>query len=111
MAKRGFAFLVCVSAVLALVLPAAAQEPPTPIERAMEYLLTAQNADGGFTNGWAPESDLVTTADVVVAAVAAGQNPEAFQDVVNSTTNYLVLKTILCLGDSTYITRTRYFCL
>ncbi|MCD4684892.1 MAG: terpene cyclase/mutase family protein [Anaerolineae bacterium] len=76
--KRAGMLIVIVIVILALALPVFAQDDPTPSAQAVAYLLTMQNEDGGFTNGWAPESDLVTTADVVIAAVAAGENPEAF---------------------------------
>jgi hypothetical protein len=51
--------------------------PPTQaaclgdIPAALTWLATLQNPDGGFTNGFQPESDLGTTADVVFAVAAA----------------------------------------
>lgn len=76
--KRTGLLMVSVLLVLTLALPVLAQDEPTPGALAVDYLLTMQNDDGGFTNGFASESDLVTTADVVIAAVAAGENPNTF---------------------------------
>lgn len=57
---------------------AAAQDPEDAAGRALVYLGTIQNDDGGFSNGFAPESDLGATADAVVAIVAAGEDPRDF---------------------------------
>lgn len=76
--KRFGVLIVSMIVILTLALPAFAQDDPTPGAKAVSYLLTMQNDDGGFTNGWSPESDLVTTADIVIAAIAAGANPDAF---------------------------------
>jgi hypothetical protein len=45
------------------------------VPAALAWMGTLQNPDGGFTNGFAPESDLGTTADVLVAAKSAGIDP------------------------------------
>lgn len=45
------------------------------VPAAITWMGTLQNADGGFTNGFQPESDLGTTADVLVAAASAGIDP------------------------------------
>ncbi len=55
-----------------------AQETGDPVDAALGFLRTAQNDDGGFSNGFAPESDLGATADAVVAIAAAGQDPGDF---------------------------------
>lgn len=69
-------------AILALVFiiggSAAAQDHDDAISAALAYLETIQNEDGGFSNGFAPESDLGATADAVIAIAAAGQDPAAF---------------------------------
>jgi hypothetical protein len=54
---------------------AAAPAPADPLHAAIAWLKTQQQADGGFSNGYAPGSDAATTADAVVGIVAAGENP------------------------------------
>jgi len=60
----------------------AAGEPATnaAIVNGLNYLAAAQNEDGGFpyspTSPWGTESDANSTAYVVQAILAAGQNPE-----------------------------------
>ena len=46
---------------------------------ALDYLRTQQNADGGFGSGFAPGSTPANTADAVLAIVAAGGDPAAFE--------------------------------
>jgi hypothetical protein len=75
---KWMAVLLMLMAGLLLALPARAQEDTYNADEAIAFLETMQNPDGGFTNGFAPESDLATTADVVIAAVAAGHDPNAF---------------------------------
>ncbi len=41
----------------------------------MAWLEGQQQTDGGFSNGFSPESDLSTTADAVLAAASAGLDP------------------------------------
>jgi prenyltransferase beta subunit len=72
MFKQVLAVMIVISLLFAL--PTLAQENVDPGAKAIEYVKTLQNEDGGFPNGWAPESDLGTTADVIVAAVAAKQD-------------------------------------
>jgi hypothetical protein len=45
---------------------------------ALDYLRTQQNADGGFGTGMSPESTAGSTADAVLAIVAAGGDPATF---------------------------------
>jgi prenyltransferase beta subunit len=55
--------------------PVLAQEEDAGVQAAA-FLTTMQNEDGGFTNGFAPESDISTTADVIVALAVAGQETD-----------------------------------
>lgn len=48
-------------------------------EAALKWLRTQQQPDGGFTSGFAPGSDLGTTVEIVLAGVAAGQDPSAWR--------------------------------
>lgn len=77
MTKRILTMAISVLIVLALAVPVLAQGDD-PGAKAVEFLLTMQNEDGGFSNGFAPESDVSATADAVVAAALTGQNPQAF---------------------------------
>lgn len=77
--KRILMVLMIASLLLALTLPALAQgDEAAPVESAVAFLKTVQNEDGGFTNGFAPESDFGTTTDVVVALALAGEDPNVF---------------------------------
>ena len=76
MFKLILALTLALSLALTPALPVLAQERISPSARAIDFLKTKQNDDGGFSNGFAPESDLTTTADAVIAASLAGQDPE-----------------------------------
>jgi prenyltransferase beta subunit len=76
MFKRMVALVVSISLILAI--PVWAQEDADPVAQAIDYLKTTQNDDGGFSNGYAPESDLTATADAVIAIALAGHDLEAF---------------------------------
>jgi len=85
MFKRTITLVLVIGLALAFTLPALAQEEHTPAIKALEFLKTKLNDDGGFSNGFAPESDITTTADVVVAAALADQNPETIFSVGENT--------------------------
>ena len=72
MKKFGMLVLV-IGLVLAWTVPVTAMRY-TQNEAALAWLRGFQQADGGFTNGYADGSDLGTTAEVVLAAAAAGQD-------------------------------------
>ena len=78
MAKRLMLLAAALCVALAIGAPALAQDNNSPSAQALAFLVTLQNEDGGFSNGFAPESDIAATADAVVAAVAAGEDPNAF---------------------------------
>ncbi len=73
MFKRILALILAIS--LISIVPAWAQEDD-PGAKAVAYLQTVQNEDGGFSNGFAPESDVSATTDAVIAAVAAEEDPQ-----------------------------------
>ncbi len=75
MVKRLVIVLIAVALAAFAGAGALAQEPADALGAAVDYLVTHQNDDGGFSNGFTPESDLGATADVVVALVAAGEDP------------------------------------
>lgn len=72
--------LAVLTMVLALILswsvPARAEGIPQ-VDRALEWLSTNQQADGGFTSGFSDGSDLGATTEAVLAFAAAGVNPDA----------------------------------
>ncbi len=70
--KRATTLTLTLVLALSFALPVWAQDNAEPIARAVDFLLSVQNEDGGFPNGFAPESDLSTTADATLALAAAG---------------------------------------
>jgi hypothetical protein len=52
-----------------------AQDGAGDLEGALDWLESQLQEDGGFSNGFAPESDLGATADAVLALVVAGRDP------------------------------------
>lgn len=78
MLKRILSGLVVIVLAIAVGGSALAQETTEAVSAALEYLQTVQNEDGGFSNGFAPESDLGATADAVVAIAVAGDDPHEY---------------------------------
>jgi hypothetical protein len=56
---------------------------------ALDYLQSQQNADGGFGSGFSPGSTLGATTPVVLAIIAAGGEPAAFDQDGNTPLTYL----------------------
>jgi hypothetical protein len=75
--RRLFSFLA-VALLVAMGTATAQAQTSQEIEQALTWLRAQQQPDGGFSNGFAPGSDLGTTADTVLALVAAGQDPAAW---------------------------------
>jgi len=72
--KRYLTFVI----VLGLLVPifsVEAQQNGGDLDRAVSWLENQQQADGGFSNGFTPESDIGTTADAILAFVFAGEDP------------------------------------
>jgi hypothetical protein len=72
--KRFLTFII----VLGLLVPifsVEAQQNGGDLGQAVSWLKDQQQADGGFSNGFAPESDLGTTADAILAFFFAGEDP------------------------------------
>jgi hypothetical protein len=59
------------------------------IPAALDYLKTQQSTDGGFGSGFSPDSTLGSTADVVLAIVAAGGDLVTFDHDGNTPLTYL----------------------
>lgn len=58
-------------------------------QAALGYLMTQQNADGGFGSGFSPDSSVGSTADAVLAIVAAGGDPSTFSQDGNTPLTHL----------------------
>lgn len=86
MQKKIMMVTLVVAAVLAVAAPALAAVDATA---ALGYLETQQNADGGFGSGFSPDSSLSSTADAVLAIVAAGGDLAAFDKGGNTPLTYL----------------------
>jgi prenyltransferase beta subunit len=77
---------------LALVLLLASAFPALAaanMDAALDYLKIQQNADGGFGSGFSPDSGVGSTADAVLAIVAAGGDLAAFDQGGNAPLTYL----------------------
>jgi hypothetical protein len=60
--------------------------------KALAWLATKQNADGGFSDGFSPNSGVGPTSDAIVAIVAAGQDAGAWKKNGVSPLDYLEVK-------------------
>jgi hypothetical protein len=72
--KRYLTFVI----ILGLLVPifsVEAQQNGGDLDRAVSWLKDQQQADGGFSNGFAPESDIGATADAILGLVMAGEDP------------------------------------
>ncbi len=85
--RSGVARLVLVGVLLSLLVSPALAMADLPA--ALDYLKTQQSADGGFGNGFSPESALGSTADVLLAIVALGGNVASFAQGDNTPLTYL----------------------
>ena len=57
--------------------------------KALAWLATQQNADGGFSGGFSPGSGVGSTADVVLAVVATGGDVDGWKKYGRSPLDYL----------------------
>jgi len=57
--------------------------------QALQWLATQQNTDGGFSNGFSPESNIGATADAIIAIASAGQDASTWQKGRASPLDYL----------------------
>jgi hypothetical protein len=86
MRKLSVALITVLVVLLAGALPVLAS---ADLDAALDYLSTQQNADGGFGSGFSPESALGSTADAVLAIVAAGADLATFDQGGNTPLTYL----------------------
>jgi prenyltransferase beta subunit len=87
MKHRSIVSIVAMVLVLASALPAFAA---ADMAAALNYLQAQQNSDGGFGSGFSPDSTIGSTADVVIAIIAAGGDPASFAQDGNTPLTYLV---------------------
>ena len=85
--RSGVARLVLAGVLLTLLVSPALAIADLPA--ALDYLKSQQNADGGFGNGFSPESGLGSTADVLLAIVALGGDVASFAQASNTPLTYL----------------------
>jgi hypothetical protein len=78
--------LMALAALFSGVLPAFAA---ADAGAALDYLRTRQNADGGFGSDYSPDSTLGSTADALLAILAAGADPASFDQEGNTPLTYL----------------------
>jgi prenyltransferase beta subunit len=86
MKKRIIAVAIILAALLASSLPVLAA---ADVNAAVDYLKDQQNADGGFGSGFSPDSTISSTADALLAIVAAGGDVAAFDQGGNTPQTYL----------------------
>jgi prenyltransferase beta subunit len=86
MKKRTIIITLALALVLTAALPAFAA---VDVDAALDYLKTQQNADGGFGSGFTPDSAVASTADALLAIVAAGGDVSAFDQGGNTLLTYL----------------------
>jgi hypothetical protein len=72
---------LCLATVViwSLTGPALAGPGDDAASRALTWLATQQNADGGFSDGFSPNSKLSSTADAILAITAAGQDASTWK--------------------------------
>jgi hypothetical protein len=68
---------------------AALAAPDDASDNALQWLAAKQSTDGGFSNGFTPESDIGATADAVVAIASARQDASAWRKGGASPLDYL----------------------
>jgi hypothetical protein len=80
--------------VLALSLAGAALAGPSDdaASKALAWLATQQNADGGFSGGFSPGSGIGSTADVIFSIVAGGQDASTWKKDEHSPLDYLEMQ-------------------
>lgn len=80
-------------------LTVSAAQPDEAAAKALDWLRSQQNDDGGFTTGFSAESNLGATVDAVVAVASAGQDPNAWTKDGKSPLDYLAT-TVADAGES-----------
>jgi len=71
---------------------AASQQNGGDLDRAVFWLKDQQQTDGGFSNGFAPESDIGATSDAILALLFAGEDPTVLKDGDKSPFDFLEVR-------------------
>jgi hypothetical protein len=87
-AKRFITLVVLLSFLLPAFSVAGAQSS-NDLDRAVSWLTDQQQADGGFSNGLAPESDIGTTSDAIFALAFTGEDPSLVRNQGKSPIDFL----------------------
>jgi hypothetical protein len=82
---------IALTVMAALLLPigGAMAQGSSAVEHALQWLLQQQQVDGGFSNGFTPESDPGATAEAVIAAASGGVDPATWEIQGQSPLDYL----------------------
>lgn len=70
---------IVMTLLLTLASPVLAASTGEAVDQALSWLKGQQNADGGFSSGFSPESNVGVTAEVVIALAAGGQDAGTVQ--------------------------------
>jgi hypothetical protein len=89
MKRLKVAALIVLAAALTLSGAAWAATPGEAAAKALDWLRTQQNADGGFGSGFAPGSAVGPTADAILALTSGGQDASAWAKDGASPIDYL----------------------
>jgi len=87
--KQVTALLLAMILIAGLTVAAMAGPGDDAATRALAWLATQQNTDGGFSGGFSLESSIGSTADAILAIVACGQDVSAWKKDGRSPLDYL----------------------
>jgi hypothetical protein len=74
MVYKTMQIIIIFALMLIMVSPALAAPADDAVAQAASWLKGQQNADGGFSNGFTPDSSASTTAEAIIALAAGGQD-------------------------------------
>jgi prenyltransferase beta subunit len=77
MKHKLFLILLVTALFFTFANPVLAATPDQALRDALEWLTTQQNADGGFSDGFSPDSGITPTAEAVIALAAGGRDAGA----------------------------------
>jgi hypothetical protein len=86
---KPIALFLAIVLILSMAGAALAGPGDDAASKALAWLATKQNADGGFSDGFSPNSSVSATADAVLAAASAGQDAGAWKKNNVSPLDYL----------------------
>jgi len=86
---KAVALLMTTVLILSVTGAALAGPGDDAASKALTWLAAKQNADGGFSDGFSPDSKVSATADAIIAIAAAGQDASAWKKAGRSPLDYL----------------------